>query len=485
MSTLSEVSQSGIGWVFPPQPQTEVVEVAEGIISGFTQLIEDQDYVDVVFSSDQPTSNWTSLGIVIVNTTDSTPINVWPGVISSKTASGFRLQLNGLPDSGNYYLRWSIRGVFGYTLDGPTSGNQGSASGAFTVQLVSGVEVDGTVVITPHASAGGTFTPITLSLTNDSPSATFTFTPAESGVYSIGATNNKGLIDSQSLSYVSYSDSYTLSGPSSGDVGVASTNFTVALPSGGVIPSSVIITPSDGGDGGTFTPTSVALTTASPSHTFTYTPATIGAKTISVTNSGGLTNPSPITYTSLFVGVLDHFTDTNGTQLPSHTMDYGPGWTRVEGTGSNQYTIQSNKLQSILDAVTAYNYLTESGISDFTMTVTVTFGVADANHVNQLLFRYSDSSNYFLVNIQGDGPVSIIKHQAASDTVLDSDTVSVTAGTPISVTIVVSGTSISATIGATNLSATSSFNQTATKVAIRCAQVSGAANTFEDFSVVP
>jgi hypothetical protein len=196
-------------------------------------------------------------------------------------------------------LRWSIRGVFGYTIDGPTSGNQGSASGAFTVQLVSGVEVDGTVVITPHASAGGTFTPSTLSLTNESPSATFTFTPSGSGVYSIGATNNKGLIDSQELNYTSYATLYTLSGPSSGDIHVASTNFTVALPTSGVIVGSITVTPNDGGDGGTFTPTSVVLTSAAPSKTFTYTPNSVGSKTISTTNSGTLTNPTPLSYNSI------------------------------------------------------------------------------------------------------------------------------------------------------------------------------------------
>jgi hypothetical protein len=122
-------------------------------------------------------------------------------------------------------------------------------------------------------------------------------------VYSIGATNNKGLVDSQELSYTAYATQYSLSGPSSGNVNIASTNFTVALPTGGVIIGSVTVTPDDGGDGGTFTPTSVALTTADPSKTFTYTPETPGAKTISVTNSGGLTNPANIVYTS--VGLVD------------------------------------------------------------------------------------------------------------------------------------------------------------------------------------
>lgn len=71
----------------------------------------------------------------------------------------------------------------------------------------------------------------------------------------------------------------TLSGPSSGFVNVASTDFIVALsPEGGSVAGTVTVTPSDGGAGGTFTPSSVGLTTASPSATFTYTPNSTGTK---------------------------------------------------------------------------------------------------------------------------------------------------------------------------------------------------------------
>lgn len=91
----------------------------------------------------------------------------------------------------------------------------------------------------------------------------------------------------------------TMSGPSGGVISVASTNFTLGVtPAGGTITGTVVVTPSDGGAGGTFTPTTRSLTTAAPTGTFTYTPASTGAKTISVTNSGGLTNPASITYTA-------------------------------------------------------------------------------------------------------------------------------------------------------------------------------------------
>lgn len=91
----------------------------------------------------------------------------------------------------------------------------------------------------------------------------------------------------------------TMTGPTSGTVGTASTNFTIGVtPVGSNITGSVVVTPSDSAGGGTFSPTTVTLTQGSPTATFTYTAGSTGAKTISVTNNGGLTNPSDITFTA-------------------------------------------------------------------------------------------------------------------------------------------------------------------------------------------
>jgi hypothetical protein len=96
--------------------------------------------------------------------------------------------------------------------------------------------------------------------------------------------------------FVSPAANVTMSGPSSGAVGAASTNFSIGAD--GTITGTVVVTPSDGGGGGSFTPTSVSISVGAPTGTFTYTPATAGAKTISVTNDGGLGNPTNITYTA-------------------------------------------------------------------------------------------------------------------------------------------------------------------------------------------
>ncbi|QJE03053.1 hypothetical protein HH212_26210 [Massilia forsythiae] len=91
----------------------------------------------------------------------------------------------------------------------------------------------------------------------------------------------------------------TLTGPTSGAVSQASSAFTIGVsPVGSAITGTIVVTPNDGGAGGSFSPATVSLTTANPSATVTYAANAAGAKTISVTNNGGLTNPSSITYTA-------------------------------------------------------------------------------------------------------------------------------------------------------------------------------------------
>ncbi len=105
----------------------------------------------------------------------------------------------------------------------------------------------------------------------------------------------------------------TLTGPSTGSVGVASSNFTVGVtPVGGAITGTLVVTPSSGGAGGTFTPSTVSLTTGSPTATFTYTPAIASVQSISITDSGGLTDATPITHTVTAAGTVNITTPTNG-----------------------------------------------------------------------------------------------------------------------------------------------------------------------------
>ncbi len=156
------------------------------------------------------------------------------------------------------------------------------------------------MIVTPNdGSAGGTFTPTTVSISSGSPTGSFTYTPASTGAKNISTTNNGSLGNPITIVYTVTSGvatAITMSGPISGTVGSPSSNFSIGA--NGSITGTVVITPSDSGQGGTFTPATVSISSGTPTATFTYTAASAGAKTIAVINNGSLTNPSNVTYTA-------------------------------------------------------------------------------------------------------------------------------------------------------------------------------------------
>jgi hypothetical protein len=76
--------------------------------SGSTSLVAGQAFIDVVFQAAQASDEWNLLECHVVNTIDPSPLNIWAGILTSKSATGFRVQLNGLPNTGNYALHWAI-----------------------------------------------------------------------------------------------------------------------------------------------------------------------------------------------------------------------------------------------------------------------------------------------------------------------------------------------------------------------------------------
>lgn len=87
----------------------------------------------------------------------------------------------------------------------------------------------------------------------------------------------------------------SLVGPVLGRESVQSSDFYASL--SGDLSGTVVVTPSDGGAGGTFSPSTVSLSTGSPTGTFRYTPpAGAATRTISTTNDGGLSNPASISF---------------------------------------------------------------------------------------------------------------------------------------------------------------------------------------------
>lgn len=134
--------------------------------------------------------------------------------------------------------------------------------------------------------------------------------------------------------------SLSLTGPSSGLVGVASSNFTATAT--GAISGTLLATPGDSGGGGTFTPTTLSLTSGSPSGTFTYTPASTGAKSITLTNDGGATNPSAVTYTATSSNAIG-LTDVADLRIIQRAS--GVGSLAISGTHTGATSVQARVVQ--------------------------------------------------------------------------------------------------------------------------------------------
>ena len=194
-------------------------------------------------------------------------------------------------------------------LTSPTGTQTGSTTGGGTVStneangtLYSLATVNSTESAATIKASGATQT----IASTGSKSVTFTgLTPSTTYyahyVHRDAAGNDSAVADSGTFTTPAGSAAtavtMTLAGSTSGAVGVASGSITVGA--NGTITGTVVVTPSSGGGGGTFTPATVSISSGSPTGTFTYTPASTGAKTISATNGGGLSNPSSITYTAL------------------------------------------------------------------------------------------------------------------------------------------------------------------------------------------
>lgn len=179
----------------------------------------------------------------------------------------------------------------GFTFTGPTSGLVSTASSNFTVTPNGNF----TGTVTPTVTGGGTLIPTTLTWSNSSIAKTFTYTPVSTGSKTVGILNDGGLTNPASITYTSTATAatgFTFTGPVGGNVGVPSANFNVT-PNGSYTGT---VTPDAGGGGGAFTPTSLSWSNDLSLKTFTYTPTTSGVKTISLTNSGALTNPTALNY---------------------------------------------------------------------------------------------------------------------------------------------------------------------------------------------
>lgn len=86
------------------------------------------------------------------------------------------------------------------TMTGPATSTVSVSSTAFTVGANG--TITGTVAVTPSdGGSGGTFSPTSVSINAGTPTGTFTYTGASTGVKTISATNNGGLTNPSSISH--------------------------------------------------------------------------------------------------------------------------------------------------------------------------------------------------------------------------------------------------------------------------------------------
>jgi hypothetical protein len=179
-----------------------------------------------------------------------------------------------------------------YTFNGPSSGVVNVASTNFTV--TPNAIYTGTVTITP--SGGGLSSPIILTWSSSSAAQTFTITPTATGTVTLTPTNSGGLSNPSALNDVvtaasATSYTFTAPSPSSGYTNNASGNFTIT-PNGNYT-GTITVKPSGGG---LSNPITLTWSNSAAAQTFTITPTSAGTVTLAATNSGSLTNPSPVSY---------------------------------------------------------------------------------------------------------------------------------------------------------------------------------------------
>jgi len=83
-------------------------EINTMLEDGLTQIGNGNDYVDVTFGSWTGGAGYSFDELLVQNFIDSPPQNIFPTILVSKTATGFRFLLNSSPDNDNYFLKWRI-----------------------------------------------------------------------------------------------------------------------------------------------------------------------------------------------------------------------------------------------------------------------------------------------------------------------------------------------------------------------------------------
>lgn len=244
-------------------------------------------------------------------------------------------------------------------------------------------------ISTPGSFTGtGLTSPLTVSgLTNG---VAYTFTVRATNV--IGNSGESSASNSVTP-YVS-ATTFTFTGPTSGNVRSASTNFTVTP--NAVYNGTITITPSGAGSSG-LSPVVLTFVLSSAAQTFTITPLASGAITLTPTNSQGITNPGNLTYTANAVVPLPPSIGLAEASISSARVTVGAP-TNDGGSAITLYTVTSTP-GSKTGTTTAPGEVIINGLTNgvsytFTATATNGIGTSAASSASNAVVPRTSSSNF-------------------------------------------------------------------------------------------
>ena len=84
----------------PPSAASLVKSATVAVASGVNS-------VAVTFATAFSSANWLFQSLRLINTVDGSPQNLFPGVVTAKSASGFTVLLNADTNTSNYTLEYS------------------------------------------------------------------------------------------------------------------------------------------------------------------------------------------------------------------------------------------------------------------------------------------------------------------------------------------------------------------------------------------
>lgn len=184
--------------------------------------------------------------------------------------------------------------------------------------------------------------------------------------------------------------------------------------------------------------------------------------------------------------LYDNFTAADGTNLQSRVPAVRPNantWSVTNGT----LTINGNVLESIHTSVVNCLGNFDSGLANCDIRCTFQFPASGASRSAGITFRITDNANYFtaLLNLSSN-TWKIIETTTSANTDRASEAVTLSAGVPYDVRVVLQDDVITVTLnGAHTLTYTTSVRNTATKHGVRMQNAVGALpDTAEDFIIL-